>query len=76
MRYKYTFKLVGFGKYEEIKEEIKEPREVGFYWVKFEGKWTIAEWLGERWYFLGDIGAMKDSFFDKIHEEILKEPVY
>lgn len=75
MRYKYIFKLIGFGKYEEIKEEIKEPRPFGFYWVKANGQWTIVEWCEAGWIYLGDIGLMKDEYFDKIYEFKIEEPM-
>lgn len=74
MRYKYSFKLIGFGKYERVSEEIKEPRPDGFYWVKEHGKWFIAEWFDGKWCFLGDIGLMKDSNFEIIYEERIAEP--
>jgi hypothetical protein len=76
MRLRYIFKLIAFGKYEMITEEIKEPREDGFYWVKHQGKWTIAEYFQDQWVFLGDIGLMKDEHFDKIHEDRIEEPGY
>jgi hypothetical protein len=76
MRYKYSFKLIGFGKYEQVKEEIKEPRPNGYYWVKYQGQWLIAEYADRMWIFLGDIGLMLDYHFDKIHEVKIEEPSY
>jgi len=76
MRVKHIFKLVGFGKYEISTEEIKEPRIDGFYWVLYEGRWTIAEWYLGDWIFLGDIGLNKDHHFDKIHEDRIEHPNY
>ena len=79
-RISYSWKLVGFGKYEEVKTEIMDPREPGFYWVKYQGQWMIAEWIeslqSKKWFFLGDIGGMKDEHFDKIHEEKIESPWY
>jgi hypothetical protein len=76
MRYKYSFNLIGFGKYEQVATEVKEPRPEGFYWVRYEGSWSIAEYHDGQWVFLHDIGLMKDSSFDKIHEERIEEPGY
>jgi hypothetical protein len=76
MRYKHEFKLVGFGKYEILKTEIKEPRPEGFYWVKYYGQWMIAEWHECKWIFLGDIGMYTDDSFDKIHEAKIEKPMY
>jgi len=76
MRLKYSFKLIGFGKYEMVTTEIKEPRQDGFYWVKDSGRWTIAEYFKGKWMFLGDIGLMKDEHFEKIHEIRIEEPGY
>jgi hypothetical protein len=25
-------------------------RAKGFYWVKYDGRWVIAEWLGASWW--------------------------
>lgn len=53
---------------------LKIDRSEGFYWVKYQGAWTIAEWTGGKWLFLGDIGMMNDDFFDDIHEEKIEQP--
>lgn len=54
MRYKYSWELIGFGKYQEVKTEIKEPRENGFYYVRYQGRWMVAEWCSQGWTFLAD----------------------
>jgi hypothetical protein len=63
------WELIGFGKYKESGE-----RDPGFYWVKHEGQWTIAEWHKDGWVFLQHIGFMKDEWFDKIDEQRILPP--
>jgi hypothetical protein len=76
MRKKYTFRLVGFGKYERIETEIKGPRPAGFYWVKYNGNndWIIAEWTGEIWFCINDSASLKDFNFDMIYEYPIEPP--
>jgi len=76
MRYKYEFQLVGFGKYEPVKTEIKEQRSNGFYWVRYMDRWLPAEWVSNQWIFIDDIGIYSDANFDKIHEDRIEEPPY
>lgn len=78
MRYRYSFKLIGFGKYERVKEEIKEPRSPGSYWVKYldSEAWTVAEWDGSNWHALHDSASLKDYNFELIHEEKVIPPQY
>lgn len=74
----YTWRLIGFGKYERIETEIKEPRPNGFYWVKYleSNGWTVAEWHGDHWSCLHDSGFLKDYNFDIIHEVPIEKPMY
>ena len=76
MRWKYEWQLIGFGKYKPTQNEIKGPRPDGYYWIRYQGKWQIAEWFNGQWVFLGDIGLMNDRHFDKIHEEPIEQPPY
>jgi len=76
MRYKTLFKLIGFGKYERIKEPIEGERVDGYYWVRQNNAWQIAEYFQKKWVFLGDIGVMKDEHFSDIFEERIEEPPY
>lgn len=73
-RFKYTWRLIGFGKYKEVKTEIKEPRENGYYWVRYNHKWVILEWYDSYW--INGNEFLNDYDFDKIHEEKLSEPFY
>ncbi len=51
-------------------------RKPGFYWVKFEGMWTIAEWnrfgndTGGYWERIRSDSPCDDSEFDEIGREI------
>jgi hypothetical protein len=78
MRKKYKGYLAGFGKYKLEVEEIKEPRESGFYWCIEDGKWTIQEWLqsSQKWNLNGTVSLVNDTFFDAIHENKIEEPPY
>lgn len=53
--------------------EKGSKREVGFYWVKHEDKWIIAEWVeyvGDSfWLYYGfDLGQIRDDWFEEIDE--------
>lgn len=80
MRKQYSWRLIGFGKYERIETEIKEPRPAGFYWVKYSGcnGWTVAEWHGKDgyWSALHDSAFLRDHNFDMIHEQPIEKPMY
>lgn len=76
MRIKYEWQGIGFGKTKLIETGIKEPRPEGFYPVKYQGQWTLAEWCKDGWVFIGDISFRGDEHFDMIHEEKIELPNY
>lgn len=43
-------------------------REEGFYWVKDDEQWIIAEWDGGIWYTHGNDYEFQDSDFQEIDE--------
>jgi hypothetical protein len=49
-------------------------RKDGFYWVKYEGEWTVGKFFDSRWIVLGGCfmnevdDFMKDSDFSEIDE--------
>jgi len=54
-------------------------RETGYYWVKIEGKWQIAEWKksrfsGEIYWSLKDQESYGASMIQKINETRIKNP--
>ena len=57
-------------------KENKIKREDGFYWVKSEGKWIVAECesigVSEGWYICGIGCVFEDSDFERIGEQIKK----
>lgn len=51
---------------------IKLPREAGNYWVKYKGKWKVAQWSPNNWYLAGNGLSFSDSEFDEIDETIIE----
>jgi len=53
----------------------------GYYWVKYDGEWVIAEWqngtkrLKEGWFSLGFYDGVPDSALDEIGERRLERPL-
>lgn len=43
-------------------------RKDGFYWVKFNNKWTISEFINKSWSLIGRAYCVFDSFFQEIDE--------
>lgn len=43
-------------------------RENGFYWVRINTEWRIAEWLNGHWYLCGRSGFFIDGKFIEIDE--------
>lgn len=74
MRKLYSYRLIGFGKYERIETEIKEPRPKGFYWVMYSGRLTVGEWHGDHWSCMNDSASLKDYNFEMIYETPIQEP--
>ena len=58
--------------------ETKEERESGFYWVKYKGKWIIANWREgcNRWFVTGNDMSFITSEFEKLYNVKLEEPRY
>jgi hypothetical protein len=48
-------------------------RQEGYYWVKYEGKWFIAEWdtIYNEWHLTGSEYDFKDHDFEEINENRL-----
>lgn len=49
-------------------------REPGFYWVKYEGEWIIADYAFGFWLITGFESSYYDSDFEAIHETRLIPP--
>lgn len=53
-------------------------REQGFYWVKFNFKWEVAEWFtfmsSNHWLRAGSENTWSDKNFDEINETRISEP--
>ena len=43
----------------------------GFYWVKFDTKPIVAEWVEFRWFIAGYSGSFCDSRFCEINENAI-----
>lgn len=54
----------------EKKEEVK--RENGFYWIKHDGAWKVAEWDDNGWYLPGLTNTFKDDDFGHVGNYQLK----
>jgi hypothetical protein len=47
-------------------------RKEGFYWVKFQGEWVVAEYIGDsKWWLPGAIEYL-GTWFDEIDETKLE----
>jgi hypothetical protein len=44
-------------------------REAGYYWVKFDGKYFIAEYKYSEWYVCGCSSGFNDSYFTWISDK-------
>lgn len=49
-------------------------RQEGYYWVKMDGDFIIAEWAYKRWYIINYEMDYTDSCFDFINENRIKFP--
>ena len=51
-------------------------RKSGFYWVKLDGEWIVAEWDSKFnwWDITGWDDSLRDSDFDKINENRIMSP--
>jgi hypothetical protein len=48
-----------------------KTRPNGFYWVKFQSKWIVAEWYEHSsWFLCGDPAIYSDKDFEEIGELI------
>lgn len=45
-------------------------RELGFYWVKVEGKWVIGEFGSDSWYFTDPMLDRPGGWYDEDLDEI------
>jgi hypothetical protein len=58
-------------------------RSEGYYWVKYDGNWTICQWYvttgraGNRgmWFMPGDETDREDDYFDEIDENQIVRPI-
>lgn len=51
-------------------------RQIGFYWVKYQNEWIVAQWYREQygdehgsWFIPGDEHAHDDAILDDINEK-------
>jgi hypothetical protein len=51
------------GEWEEVM-----GRQNGFYWVRLDDGWTVANWDGARWWMIGSEMSCKSTDFDEIDE--------
>lgn len=53
-------------------EKPKPAREEGYYWVKYGGKWTVAEWTSmNKWYITGAEEVINEDVFNEIDERLI-----
>lgn len=46
-------------------------RELGLYWVKYSGEWTVAEWTTHGWFMIGNECEEPDNKMEEIDETLL-----
>lgn len=51
-----------------------KQRELGYYWVKYEGKWVVAEYYMNKFFGTNWRNGLLDSEFDLINETKLNPP--
>ena len=49
-------------------------REEGYYWVKDDGKWVVAQWTGFSWYLFTSDDCYKDIAFEETDERRIERP--
>lgn len=49
-------------------------RELGYYWIKYEGCLWVAEWNGTAWYLPGIHDKKTDNQIDFVYETRITEP--
>jgi hypothetical protein len=47
-------------------------RKDGFYWVKFNNSWIVAEWISNKWTFCFDTNTYEDNELNEIDENIIQ----
>lgn len=47
-------------------------REEGFYWIKYRGRWIVAEWSGYYWWMPMSDSAWIDSELEEIDPTPIK----
>lgn len=55
-------------------KNIMKEREVGFYWVQWNYKWEIAQWIGNAWMMAGFRDTYLDMNMQQIDERKLINP--
>ncbi|WP_395443586.1 hypothetical protein [Caulobacter sp. UC70_42] len=53
---KFKFHTILYGDdnpYVERRTPEQIAREPGFYWVKFDGEWSVDQWTGREWLMVG-----------------------
>jgi hypothetical protein len=48
----------------------KYMRDKGFYWVRIYDEWTVAEWVGDRWFLCGNECEVFDNELKAIGSRI------
>ena len=51
-------------------------RESGFYWVRNDDKWSVAEWCEDVWFGIGSEETLRDTLFDEIGHRISPNSSY
>lgn len=46
--------------------------EQGYYWVKYNGEWTVAKCTGTNWYVPGVLGSLDYSSFEAFEQNALE----
>ncbi len=62
------------GRYWHVSQVPKPIRLDGYYWVKTDGRWEVAEWCANNWYCINGQRPFADDTFDIIGEKIEPSP--
>ena len=53
--------------------DMRAKREIGHYWIKFKGKWTVGEWDSWKWA-IPRLGIYKyDGDLDDVGHQVMRE---
>lgn len=46
------------------------PNSPGYYWIRYQGDWWVAEWTGDRWLIFGASEACDSGEIEQVGPQI------